>query len=45
MTGQTNDSTTGGGKAVDANERQKNKPEGADHLPLKDDKAKEADDK
>lgn len=37
MTGQTNSNMTGGGKAVDANERVKEKPEGADHLPLKDD--------
>ncbi|SHF02227.1 hypothetical protein SAMN05444339_10340 [Loktanella atrilutea] len=44
MTGKTNDAMTGNDKAVEANERQKNRPEGADHLPLKDDKAK-ADDK
>ena len=41
MTGKTNDSMTGNGKAVDANERQKNRPEGADHLPLKDEKTSE----
>ncbi len=38
MSGETNDSTTGNGKAVDATERQKNRPEGADHIPLKDEK-------
>jgi hypothetical protein len=41
MSGETNDSTTGNGKAVDANGRQKNRPEGADHIPLKDDKPEE----
>ena len=33
----TNSNLTGGGKAVDAHERQEERPEGADHLPLKDD--------
>jgi hypothetical protein len=41
MSGETNDSTTGNGKAVDATERHKNRPEGADHIPLKDDKHEE----
>lgn len=43
MSGQTNDSTTGNGKAVDANERAKSRPEDADHVPLKDEKSKSDD--
>ena len=41
MTGKTNDAMTGNGKAVDATLRQKERPEGADHLPLKDEKKSE----
>lgn len=37
MSGATNENMTGNGKAVDATERQKARPEGAEHLPLKDD--------
>ncbi|MFZ3581656.1 hypothetical protein ACOI1H_05715 [Loktanella sp. DJP18] len=41
MAGKTNESMTGDGKAVDATKRQKERPEGADHIPLKDDKKTE----
>ncbi len=45
MSGETNDNMTGKGKAIDANERQKTKPEGADHIPLQKDEKSEKSDK
>ena len=35
---RTNDAIADADKAVDAHKRNQNRPEGADHLPLKDDK-------
>ena len=40
----TNSNIAGDGKAVDAHERNKNRPEEADHLDLKTDDAKKDDD-